>query len=202
MAVSFELIGHTTTFFSASTSDGNCKEVIVALASDSAFFQMLHKALATLSAHLQAVKADFMVQISQLAAAISRTARPASEVAGSGFKPLSQLSGSSNLTFSSTFRHKSDLSAWREIFQIYVDSEIFESLNERDHGVRSVEEAEKRLSAFASRVTQNGLGDGRTLRMKESRAALETFLQLNVLILNLLKVRLSLRSRIRKGYIC
>ncbi len=52
---------------------------------------------------------------------------------------------------------KSDLYAWREIFQLYVESEVFESMSERDRGERDLAETERRLSNFAERVTNRGL---------------------------------------------
>lgn len=60
-------------------------------------------------------------------------------------------------------------------------------------GIRSVGEAEKRLGMFASEIVKRGLGDRRTLKSGRSREALETFLNLNVHILDLKKVGLSLR---------
>jgi len=105
----------------------------------------------------------------------------------------------------------SDLYAWREIFSLWIEAEIFESSAERDRGERTVEEAEKRLKAFAGELTRRGLGDKRTLRVgpslplrqtvstwltilllidaqsKDSRAAFNTFLQLNLTLLDLKK---------------
>jgi hypothetical protein len=86
---------------------------------------------------------------------------------------------------------KTDLYSWREIFQLYIEAEIFTSIHERDHGERSIEDSEKRLTLFAERVTDRGLGDERQLRMEKSRQALKSFLELNLLILNVKKVRLN-----------
>ena len=61
-------------------------------------------------------------------------------------------------------------------------------MREKDRGERDIVEAEERLALFAERVTGMGLSDERKLKLKESRDALETFLQLNVLIVNLKKV--------------
>lgn len=58
--------------------------------------------------------------------------------------------------------------------------------------MRSVPEAEKRLGMFASEVVKRGLGDRRTLKSAKSREALETFLNLNVHILDLKKVSFSI----------
>ena len=72
---------------------------------------------------------------------------------------------------------------------MYMDAEVFESVNESDRGERSVEEAEKRLMLFAEQVTKSGLGDGKKLRLQQSKQAMETFLELNLFILNIKKVR-------------
>lgn len=85
---------------------------------------------------------------------------------------------------------ESDLYSWREIFQLYLDTEIFESIGERTRGERSVEENEKRMQLFVERLSQRGLGDKSTFKMKQSAEALATFLSLNLFILNVKKVRL------------
>lgn len=71
---------------------------------------------------------------------------------------------------------------------MYVESEVFERVGERARGERTVADAEVRLKAFAERVTGAGLGDRRTLKLRESRAALDRFLRLNLLLLDLKKV--------------
>jgi hypothetical protein len=89
---------------------------------------------------------------------------------------------------------KSDLYAWREIFQLWVECQIYQGgATERERasgesGIRDVAEAEKRLGMFASEVVKRGLGDRRTLKSIKSRDALQTFLSLNVHILDLKKV--------------
>jgi hypothetical protein len=65
---------------------------------------------------------------------------------------------------------------------------VFESVNEQTRGERTIEETETRLKLFAERVTAKGLGDGRQLKLPQSRKALESFLQLNIFILNVKKV--------------
>lgn len=83
---------------------------------------------------------------------------------------------------------QSDLYTWREIFQLYIEAEVFESMSEAHRGERTIEESEERLTQFAERVTTRGLGDRRKLKLSQSRAALETFLELNLFILNVKKV--------------
>lgn len=71
---------------------------------------------------------------------------------------------------------------------MYTEAEVFENVAEVQRGERSVEESEHRLKLFAERVTQWGLGDQRKLKKMKSRNALETFLELNLFILNIKKV--------------
>jgi hypothetical protein len=79
------------------------------------------------------------------------------------------------------------LFTWREIFQLYLEAEVFESVSERDRGERTIEDSENRLTLFAERVAARGLGDRRKLKLLKSRQALESFLQLNVFILSVKK---------------
>lgn len=51
------------------------------------------------------------------------------------------------------------------MFTLWIEAEIFESGAERDRGERGIEEAERRLKAFAGEVTRRGLGDRRTLKV-------------------------------------
>ncbi|KLO14694.1 hypothetical protein SCHPADRAFT_826021 [Schizopora paradoxa] len=182
------------------------REIIIPLTSDTAFFQLLQGALQSLTVHLDTVKAGFIHNLQDLSTIISKTARPRSSVSHS-FKPASSFSDPSSISAGhlmpkSLVHHsmdtKSDLYAWREIFQLYIDSEVFESLSERSRGERSLDETERRLSEFAERVSNRGLGDSRGLKLKESREALEKFLQLNLLILNLKKFQYANSEAARK----
>jgi len=68
--------------------------------------------------------------------------------------------------------------------EIYLEAEIFESIREKTRGEQTAEESEKRLQSFAERLTRKGLDNKRKLKMKESRVALKTFLELNEFIVN------------------
>lgn len=54
------------------------------------------------------------------------------------------------------------------MFTLWIEAEIFESGAERDRGERGIEEAERRLKAFAGEVTRRGLGDRRTLKVRNA----------------------------------
>lgn len=150
------------------------KEYIIPLPSDVAFFNLLTQALSSLSALHASQQVQFRQSVTALCALISDNVKPPSNP---------QPSRHSILT-SSTSSQK-DLYAWREIFTLWIEAQIFESNNERDRGERTVEAAERRLTAFAEEVVKRGLGDRRTLRGKESRKAWDEFLRLNVLLLDL-----------------
>ncbi|KAG6914825.1 hypothetical protein DXG01_015126 [Tephrocybe rancida] len=176
--------------------ESNPNEVVIPLASDMIFFQTLSTAISHLSAHLVTVQSDFVDTLNTLSRTIGNSARPASS-SDSGFRPHSVLS-SKPWSVSNATNVKSDLYSWREIFQLYVEAEVFESVHELDRGERSVEESEKRLKLFAERVTSRGLGDERKLKSKSSREALETFLELNMFILNIKKFQFANAEATRK----
>ncbi|KAL5511264.1 hypothetical protein ACEPAH_4479 [Sanghuangporus vaninii] len=188
------------------SADGS-REFIIPLQSDMAFFELLYSALQTLSSTLSIVHSNFINNIESLARTISQKARPQSTL-HTGFHPWSSHSDPRSVTapyispLSTAFvpggKSKSDLYTWREIFQLYMETEVFESMHESDRGERDVAEAERRLALFAEQVTARGLNDKRNLGFKESRDALEKFLQLNVLILNLKKFQFANAEAARK----
>lgn len=164
------------------------------------------QALQTLSTQFGAVADDFIENLQELSRAIAATARPMSATSSSftahssGTHPaMVRVSTSSPALALVPFkgsRGRSDLYQWREVLQMYVDMEVFESHHESTRGERTVEEAEERLGRFRAMLVERGYLEGRALRMKESREALEKFMRLNVFILDLKKVRLLFLSRI------
>lgn len=128
-------------------------------------------ALEGLSSQEPAIQSSFKQSLQDLASSISQSARPVS-------------SSSNGSTHKNLFRKSDyDLYMWRQIFTTYMEMEVFESTSERDRGERDIPEAETRLQGFAKRVA----GDSLELSLV-SRQALESFLQLNVYILDLKKV--------------
>ncbi|CAE6480146.1 unnamed protein product [Rhizoctonia solani] len=155
-------------------------EVVVPLTADTAFHQVLAKTLSSLAALQTRTQSQVSDQIFGLADTISSCSGPP------------------------TRYRKSDLYAWREIFQLWVECQIYRggaTERERASGegqIRDVAEAEKRLGMFASEVVKRGLGDRRTLKSAKSRDALQTFLNLNVHILDLKKFELANSEAARK----
>jgi len=173
-------------------SDNNIipQELIIPLASDTAFFELLTNALESLSTHLNGVHAEFMSTLTSLSNSISQHARPLS--ASHEFHPYSQTSDPGTIAVSSAssfFRPgaKSDLYLWREFFQLYVEAEVFESVEERNRGERSIEEAEKRLLQFMDRVHESDIFHGSNLKRKDSQKDIDTFLHLTAFVLDLKK---------------
>ncbi|KAG8738871.1 hypothetical protein FRC10_006420 [Ceratobasidium sp. 414] len=163
-----------------SSDDRDTQGVIMPLAADTAFHRLLASALSALAS----LQARTQTQVSDQVIALADT--------------IASCSGPPARS------HKSDLYAWREIFQLWVECQIYRGgATERERasgecGIRSVAEAEKRLGMFASEVVKRGLGDRRTLKSVKSREALETFLNLNVHILDLKKFQLANAEAARK----
>ncbi|KAF6761736.1 RING-14 protein [Ephemerocybe angulata] len=171
---------------SSPAASGACRtqEVVIPLVSDTAFFDNLISALDGMSTHMTSVHDDFTRSLKSLSRTISASAMPASS--SPSFHAHSSITSHPGSIMVSTMQpSKSDLYSWREIFQLYVDAEIFEHVGEVKHGERSSEESKKRLQLFVEQATQRGLADNRKFKSKQSRQAFETFIELNLFILNI-----------------
>jgi uncharacterized coiled-coil DUF342 family protein len=73
--------------------------------------------------------------------------------------------------------NKKLISVWREIFQIYLESDIFFGTTETDHQSRDFEKAAERFELFSSKIAQQGLVD--KFKKPENLKALNMFMQLN-----------------------
>lgn len=76
---------------------------------------------------------------------------------------------------------KQDLTHWRKLFELYVDSRVFFATNERDHGMQNFASAQKRYMLFIEKAQKLGL----LVKFKktESVAALQSFLAINTRLL-------------------
>ncbi len=185
---------HPTSYLSTSS-----QELIIPLASDTAFFRTLSEALAALSAHLVTKRAEFESTLQELSQSISMAARPSSST--SSFHPYSPFSTDpATISVSSgslALTSKSDLETWRQIFQLYFETDIFEGHQERFRGERDVEDAEARLAAFSANLQQRLANGALKLKLKQSRNALKTFMDLNNFILDLRKVGVAIACNSR-----
>ncbi|KAF2835928.1 hypothetical protein M501DRAFT_940843 [Patellaria atrata CBS 101060] len=135
--------------------------VEVPLTSDSEFFGMLQDQLSGL-AKLQA----------------EQNVKMESEV-----KELGQLV--TKVTDPSQGKKKNDLAQWRKIFELYLESRVFFSTNEQDHGAHDSEKAEKNLRRFSEELENQKLLT--KFKKPESKEALDRFISLNLEILQNLR---------------
>lgn len=91
---------------------------------------------------------------------------------------------------------KSDLNRWREIFDLYVDAQIFFSSHEIDHGSRSSAKAVQNLVWFQKEIQKRDLLN--KFKMPSSRLAYNRFLQLNATLLQNLKFQEINKTAINK----
>ncbi|UTT91682.1 hypothetical protein NDA17_001505 [Ustilago hordei] len=161
------------------------REIVIPLTADTQFLDTLTHALQNLS-NIQSHQRDNFV---------SETESLCSSIAGA----------------SSPFASKNDLYVWREIFGLWVDTQVFESQREKDRGELSIDETEARLKRFAIELAKRGwihdpnaapapnkkgrlvklkLGTGPSsqgLNNQASAAAIEDFLRLNFALLDVKK---------------
>ena len=175
-----------------STSGPQPQEIVIPLTSDSIFVQTLIHAHQSLSERLTALCNEFYADLDTLAREISEAARPMSQT--TTFHAHSSRSNAVTVRVRaptgilSVVSNRSDLYVWREVLQLYMDAEIFESSHEESRGERAVTDAEERLAAFMQQLTLRGLSTGRRMKFKQSKHAMQIFLKLNHSILNLCKV--------------
>ena len=167
-------------------------EYTIPLASDIAFFNVLMSAVNSLSTQLATKHSEFMTELKDLSKSISNSALPVSQTDAT-YKPFSVSDDPATINIPSTkaaFRSKldagSDLYLWRELLGLYVDAEIFDDVSERNHGERSVDDAEVHMAKFLERVEKDGILSGKS---KKANLEVERFLGLNKTILDLKKVR-------------
>ncbi|OMP85934.1 putative RING finger protein [Diplodia seriata] len=80
---------------------------------------------------------------------------------------------------------KTDMAKWRKIFELYLESSIFFSTTELDHGKHDSVKAQALLQAFSDELKRQHVTS--TFKKKESSVALEQFLQLNMAVLQSLR---------------
>jgi hypothetical protein len=183
-----------TTLLDISFSSKNTHDLIIPLQSDTAFFQLLNTALASLAEHLNTVHGGFTSTLQSLAYAISATARPTSSSAPRSFSTYSMAADNAATLRPSSGSRNTDLYSWREIFQMYVEGEIFESVGERTRGERSVEETEARMKRFEESMQENRS----KLKLAGSKDALDVFMRMNFFILDLKRFQFANTEATRK----
>lgn len=99
---------------------------------------------------------------------------------------------------------KTDLYAWRELFDIYLQAGIFFSTNEADRGSRDCVTALQQLQWFQAEVVKRGLT--KKFKLTASKEALDRFTRINLTLLNNLKFqeinKLAISKILKSAYTC
>ena len=159
------------------------QDLIIPLRSDTAFLCLLTSALSSLSDHFSKLHSEFTSSLSALAVSISSNARPVSSSSPHSFSAY-LLSTGNVTTVRPGSMGTSDLYFWRDVFQLYIETEIFEDIGEVHRGERDAEEAKRRLALFSQRVAEKR----RLSKLSGSKEALQVFFKINTFILDVKKV--------------
>lgn len=151
------------------------QEVEIPLFADSEFFRILKGELSALHDLQEQEQKDLDSQVSLLREAIAKA------------------------TSSSFRRSRRALYAWRDIFRLYMEAQVFFSTDELHSGERTSAVAQQQLVKFQNALSK----DSRCKKMgKDGRAALESFMSLNYILLQNLKFqeinRIALRKILKK----
>ncbi|PSK53890.1 hypothetical protein B9Z65_7696 [Elsinoe australis] len=79
---------------------------------------------------------------------------------------------------------KKDMRVWRQLFELYLETPIFFSTHEVDHGSRSYVQAKDQLQLFSDRLVKAGLV--KKFQSSTSRTAFDAFIALNLDILRIM----------------
>lgn len=107
------------------------RQVVVPLLADAQFLDLLTQALVAVQSVQSLQRKEFIAATQRLTQAIGQATSP-------------------------TGKNQQDLYAWREIFQLWTDGQIFESTREVDAGELPPQESERRLLKFADELHRRG----------------------------------------------
>ncbi|KAG7881563.1 hypothetical protein KL937_001186 [Ogataea polymorpha] len=141
--------------FSVVRKERDGSVLTVTLHQDTLFFQTLYEELEELNRFGDEQEHELVDTVENLAAVIGKV-------------------GSPN-------RRKNDMYVWREIFQMYIESEVFFGTRERCSGRVDVAVSRKRMSDFIDRVNETNIL--KRLRQRNSLGAFATFKEMNMLII-------------------
>ncbi|KAG7721143.1 hypothetical protein KL929_001404 [Ogataea haglerorum] len=141
--------------FSVVQKEGDGSVLTVSLHEDTLFFQTLYEELEELKRFGEEQEHELVNTVENLATVIGKVGSPNTR--------------------------KNDMYVWREIFQMYIESEVFFSTRERSSGRVDVAVSRKRLSDFVDHVNETKVL--KRLRQRNSLAAFATFKEMNFLII-------------------
>ncbi|KIX01131.1 uncharacterized protein Z518_10197 [Rhinocladiella mackenziei CBS 650.93] len=148
---------------SHSLEDGKqqLETVEIPLSSDSEFFQILRRELTDLDRIRRAEQVQLQMEITQL---------------GNELRALKA---------SKSTRSKKEIAAWRKIFELYTEAEIFLSSHEVDAGARDADHAQKQFQKFTQSLASRE-SEVRKLG-PDASVALDRFIRINAQLLRLMK---------------
>lgn len=129
------------------------RTVEVPLTSDTEFFTRLTSEVVGLEALQEREEKRMHAQIEQL---------------GSQIAKLTDVNKRSN---------KKTITAWRQVFQMYIEEGIFFGTTEMDHKSHDADKATQRLATFSKKIANAGLVEN--FKKKENIAALNMFMHIN-----------------------
>lgn len=141
--------------------EGGFERIEIPLVFDGEFFTILQTDVDSLDALQQREEKSMEREIKALGGEVSSVAKPSKKFA------------------------KTDLNRWREIFDLYLDAQVFFSSHELDHGSRSSAKAVQQLIWFQKEIQNRDLLN--KFKVPSSRLAYTRFLQLNATLLQNLK---------------
>ena len=145
--------GTETSATSAQGSRPGYRTVAVPLTSDTEFFTRLTSEVVGLEALQEREEKRMHDQIEQLGSQIAR---------------LTDVNKKSN---------KKTITAWRQVFQMYIEEGIFFGTTEADHKSHDSDKATQRLATFSNKIARAGLVE--KFQKKENMAALNMFMHIN-----------------------
>ena len=148
----------------------------IPLTSDSEFFQILRRELVNLESLQSKEQSSIHMEIQQL---------------GEDLR---------NLKVSKRTRSKEELEAWRRIFELYTDAQVFLSAHEVDAGARDVARAQKQLQYFTNTLSSSSSSSSSSPKSlgKGATVALDRFIKINLDLLRLMKFQDINRTALNK----
>lgn len=147
----------------AGRSGKKINEIYIMLNSDTKFFEMLNSELGNLDKLKAAEETKLVTEVERISDVVKTLSDPHVSM------------------------RKSDLYKWREVFRIYLDSEVYFRYNETSitSSERNSEQIKKNLDDFITRIHKTGIID--TFKNKKSAYAFNQFLAMNYHLLKVLQ---------------
>ncbi|CAD1813139.1 SPX domain family protein [Candida parapsilosis] len=149
------------------SDDHKRREIYIMLNSDSKFFKMLEEELEALDRLRKEEEQKIIEEVQQVAQAVAAMKDKTSE-----------------------------LYKWRELFRLYLDSEVYFKYNELDHQQRDSDEVEEHLTEFLTNVNKTGILTH--FKKKQSLETYNQFVKMNFHLLKMLQFQTINTEALRK----